>query len=153
MNETEDIAILLVEDDLGHADLVKWNLEKAGINNPVFHAKNGREALRLLIQGGEDPNPAFPNPDNLVMLLDINMPIMDGHEVLQYVRSHPRIRYLPIVMFTTAEDRQEVTRCHELGCNLFLQKSVNPEHLTTTIQHFAAILPSLRVPVSTGNAP
>ncbi|TDF36345.1 response regulator [Alteromonadaceae bacterium M269] len=149
---TDEVSVLLVEDDDGHADLVMWNLEKAGIQNPLYRVKNGQQALNFLLKQEEFMDAEIPSPDNLVMLLDINMPVMDGYEVIKFVRSHEGTRLLPIVMLTTAEDKREVTKCYELGCNLFMKKPIEHSELTSLIQQLGAILAPMRVPLAGGQS-
>ena len=150
---TNDVSILLVEDDVGHADLVMWNFEKAGIDTPIYRVENGQKALDLLLKRGEYAEVKnIPSPDNIVMFLDINMPVMDGYEVIKAVRSNELTRLIPIIMLTTAEDKHEVTKCYELGCNLFLKKPVEHGLLKDMIQQLGAVLNLLRIPFSGGQS-
>ena len=147
MNQKNDISILLVEDDESHADLIKWTLEKVGVENALYHVRNGQKAIDFLMQEGDyaDNDPSLT--ENLIMLLDINMPVMDGHEVLEYVRSHEKTKNLPVIMLTTAGNNQTVEKCYALGCNMFLKKSIDHDQFVNTIRQLAAILPTLRVPM------
>lgn len=152
MSQNNTISILLVEDDEGHADLVKWNLEKVGVENPLYHVKNGQKAIDFLMRQGDYTEETSLPHDNLIMLLDINMPVMDGHEVLERVRSNDKTKNLPIIMLTTAEDKRSVKQCYASGCNLFLKKPVNHTQFVATIQQLGAILPMMRLPQMTGEA-
>jgi CheY-like chemotaxis protein len=148
---TEDLCILFVEDDDGHADLVMWNFEKAGIKNPLYRVKNGKLAVDFLSKSGPYSDTVdMPSPDNIVIFLDINMPVMDGYEVIKWVRTNEKTKLIPIIMLTTAEDKKEVTKCYELGCNLFLKKPIDHAELTSMIQQLGAILTPMRVPLAGG---
>ena len=145
MATRRETAILLVEDDDGHADLVKWNLERTGLNYSLYHARNGQQALDLLLQHNDKQQKPKLGRDNIVVLLDINMPVMDGYEVLERLREQTHTRHLPVIMLTTAESPDDVTRCYELGCNLFLRKPVGHKQLATLVQQLGALLSSVRV--------
>ena len=145
MATQQETSILLVEDDDGHADLVKWNLERTGLNYSLHHVRNGQQALNFFPQHDNKQRTPKPGRDNFVVLLDINMPVMDGYEVLERLRAQTHTRHLPVIMLTTAENPDDVTRCYELGCNLFLKKPVDHEQLATLIQQLGAILSSTRV--------
>ena len=79
----KEMQILIAEDDMGHAALIKKNLRRAGINNEILHFKDGEETLNFLFQKTQDPPMEYGLP--YLLLLDINMPRVDGVEVLRQV--------------------------------------------------------------------
>jgi len=129
--------ILLAEDDDGHALLVKSALRKAGFQNPVVRFCDGQEALDFLL-GPEGPlqNPNTP----MVLLLDIRMPKVDGIQVLRRIRESAGFDAMPVVMVTTMDDPGEMTRCHRLGCNLYLVKPVDWKVFHATLTGLARFL-------------
>ncbi len=105
----KDIPILLVEDDDVDVENVVRAFEENGIVNPLYVAQHGEEALQLLRFG--PPEAAYPEPlcPGLI-LLDINMPIMNGIELLGHLKQDPALRSIPVVVLTTSQeetDRQE----------------------------------------------
>ncbi|HEV3257298.1 MAG TPA: response regulator, partial [Gemmataceae bacterium] len=119
---TEPLGILLAEDDEGHANLIQRNLRRAGIANEVFHVKDGQEALDYIRRQGMYAGRATNGP--FLLLLDINLPRLDGVEVLRQVRADERLAKIPVIMLTTTDDPREVQRCYELGCSVYITKPV-----------------------------
>ena len=135
------LTILLVEDDEGHAMLVQMNLRYAGINNPIKHIDNGREALEYVkrLQTQDQASP-------LVVLLDINLPEIDGYTVLAQLKSEPKTRKVPVVVLTSTDDPNEINRCYELGCNIFLRKPVDYPSFTNAIRQLGMFLAVVEIP-------
>ncbi len=108
--------ILIVDDDEGHAILIRENLEAAGLTNHIEHFRDGQAVLDFFFK---DPR---PKQETYLLLLDIRMPKVDGIEALRRLKADPKLRKLPIIMLTTTDDTREVERCHELGCSVYIQK-------------------------------
>ena len=123
-------AVLLAEDDDGHALLTQQGLKQAGFHNPVLRFRDGQEVLDFLT--GSD-QPAFP----MVLLLDISMPKLNGIEVLRLLRGRPVFRSMPIIMVTTTDDPEVMAQCVELGCNAFLFKLMNQHEFTMALSNLA----------------
>ena len=140
--------ILIVEDDEGHAILMRQNLELAGLNNPVEHFRDGQAALDFLFRRG--PGPKRENGRAYLILLDIRMPKVDGIEVLRRVKSDEELRKLPVIMLTTTDDNREVTRCHELGCSVYIQKPVDYEKFAEAIRRLGMFITLLQFPAVNG---
>jgi len=111
--------ILIVEDDEGHAILIRENLEAAGLNNRMLHFRDGQAALDFFFKPGADP--AFASGQMYLVLLDIRMPKVDGIEVLRRLKTDASLRKLPVIMLTTTDDTREVERCHQLGCSVYIR--------------------------------
>jgi len=116
------ITILLAEDDDGHASLVQRNLERAGLVNGFLRVRDGQELLDCLGTHGSSHGLALH--EAIVVLLDINMPRIDGIEALRQIKSNPDTRRIPVIMLTTTDDPREIDRCYELGCNVYITKPV-----------------------------
>lgn len=138
MNPTP--TILIADDDEGHAILIRENLEAAGLRNPMLHFRDGQAVLDFFLR---DPTRAA---GPFLVLLDIRMPKVDGIEVLRRLKADPTLRKLPIIMLTTTDDAREVTRCHELGCNVYLQKPVDYDRFSDAIRRLGQFVPLLHVP-------
>ncbi len=136
--------IVLAEDDDGHATLVHRNLERSGLVNGFTRLKDGQEALDFF-QGkaafaGQTP------PDPLLLLLDINMPRVDGVEVLRQVRQDPKFARLPVIMLTTTDDPREIDRCYGLGCNVYVTKPVDAVAFVEAVKRLGLFLQVVAVP-------
>ena len=113
-------SILLVEDNEDDVILVLRALRKAGVSAPVEVMRDGEEAIRHLngIDAGTLPT---------LVLLDLKLPRRNGHEVLEWIRAHPRLAMLPVVILTTSAEQIDVRRAYELGANSYLRKPGNPQ--------------------------
>src|SRR5579862_924239 len=105
---TQEVVILVAEDDEGHARLIQKNLSRAGLHNPIQRFANGQEALDFLFRRG--PGPHRGGDTSYLLLLDIRMPKVDGVEVLRQIKSDPELRKMPVIMLTTTDDPREVER-------------------------------------------
>lgn len=144
MTKHEPVTILLVEDDDGHARLVMRNLRRGGFDNEILHAKNGREALDLIYSQGA--HTAIPRPRHLLLLLDLNMPIVDGYQVLERLKSDESTKAIPVIVLTTTDDAKEIKRCYELGCNVYVTKPVEYDAFTAAIRELGLFLKVMTVP-------
>lgn len=131
--------ILIVDDDEGHAILIRENLESAGMANRIEHFRDGQAVLDFFAKR------AAPS-ESYVLLLDIRMPKVDGIEVLRRLRADDKLRMMPIIMLTTTDDVRDVKRCHELGCNGYIQKPVDYERFAEAIRRIGLFVPLLLVP-------
>lgn len=136
----EPVKIILAEDDDGHASLVQRNLERAGLINGFLRVSDGQELLDLLF-GGEHSQTEPP-----VILLDINMPRIDGIEALRQIKANPDTRHIPVIMLTTTDDPREVDRCYALGCNVYVTKPVDYEAFIDAIRRLGMFLQIVRKP-------
>ena len=117
----EPIEILLAEDNPGDVRLTEKALEHGKILNNLYVVNNGIEAMEFLQQEGEYADE--PRPD--LVLLDLNMPKMDGRDVLEEMREDPSLRRIPVVVLTSSEAEEDVVRSYELNANAYLTKPVN----------------------------
>src|SRR3954462_2121137 len=115
---SQSLAILLAEDDPGHASLVQRTLRRAGVVNKVFHVTDGQEALDFVRREGAYHARQPHGP--LLLVLDINMPRLDGVEVLRRLKADAATARLPVIVLTTTDDPREIRRCYELGCNIYI---------------------------------
>ena len=140
--KTEPI-IVIVEDDEGHAILVRQNLEAAGLSNTMLHFRDGQAVLDFFFKTG--PGAAVPGAV-YVVLLDIRMPKVDGIEVLRRLKADPELKRLTVIMLTTTDDAREVERCHELGCSIYIQKPVDYEKFAEAIRRLGMFVTLLLLP-------
>jgi len=125
--------ILLAEDDRGDQELTRRALEQGKIRNELRVVEDGEEALAYLYRRGKYKDPATsPRPD--LLLLDLNLPRVDGRQVLEKVRSDSRLRRMAVVVLTTSRQEEDVLRSYELGCNSFITKPVGMDQFIKVIQ-------------------
>ena len=116
--------ILVVEDDENHAFFIRRAFEQAGLLNPTHFVQDGDQALAYLAGEGPYANrDEFPLPS--LMLLDLKMPNTNGFEVLEWVRAHPTLSGLRIIVLTTSGATSDINRAYRLGANSFLTKPMN----------------------------
>jgi CheY-like chemotaxis protein len=140
----EAVTILLVEDDPGHAVLIEKNLRRGGIANTLVTVDDGQKAVDFLLK--RDGHKDGANPTPLVILLDLNMPSLDGFQVLKIIKTDERTRQIPVIMLSTTDNPAEVAKCYELGCNVYITKPVEYEAFSKAIQNLGAILSIIKVP-------
>jgi CheY-like chemotaxis protein len=141
---TEVPTILIADDDDGHAYLIEDNLRRAGVTAPIVRFGDGQEVLDFLF--GRTNEPHFEKDRPYLLLLDIRMPKVDGVAVLREIKAAPSLRKLPVIILTTTEDPREVERCHELGCNVYMQKPVSFDTFSAAISKLGTFLALLQVP-------
>ncbi len=140
----ERFVILLAEDDDGHAELIQRNLKRAGIANELVRARDGQEALDYIrCQGAFADRP--PNGP-LLLLLDINMPKVDGIGVLQALKADLATAQVPVIMLTTTDDPREVERCYQLGCSVYITKPVQYPDFVEALTRLGMFLEIIKVP-------
>ncbi len=142
--EHQPVTILLVEDDPGHALLIEKNLRRAGIANRILKLDTGQKAVDFLLKQGEYRNDVQPMP--VLLLLDLNLPVLDGYQVLSIIKKDDRTRTIPIVILTTTDNPHEVARCYELGCNVYITKPVKYEKFSEAIRRMGLFLSIVKVP-------
>lgn len=140
----EPLIVLLAEDDEGHATLVQRNLKRAGITNRIVHVPDGQAALDFVrcADGFADRTRHAP----LLMLLDINMPRIDGVEVLRQIKADPATEKLPVIMLTTTDDPREIERCYALGCSVYITKPVEYDEFVEAVRRLGLFLQIVAVP-------
>jgi CheY-like chemotaxis protein len=141
---SEPLVIVIAEDDAGHANLVQRNLKRAGIANEVVHVTDRQAALDFVRRKGAYEG-RLPNGP-LLLLLDINMPRVDGVEVLRQVKADESTAKVPVIMLTTTDDPREVERCYALGCSVYVTKPVEYEAFVEAVKRLGLFLQVVNVP-------
>ena len=144
MESQQPVRILLVEDDAGHAILIEKNLRRAGVVNEIVRFVTGQEVLDYFFPGGTIAADVARRP--YLMLLDLNLPVVDGYQVLQRLKEEERTRRMPIVILTTTENPQEISRCYDLGCNVYVSKPVEYDRFCEAIRNLGLFLSIVKIP-------
>jgi CheY-like chemotaxis protein len=113
-----DTKVLLVEDDADDVFMIRKVLDRAPFEVDLVVRENGRTALRYLSQYGSIDDPALP----ALVLLDLNMPVMDGHALLHAIRNNDVLGSLPVVVLTTSSDQDVIRRAYADGANAVITK-------------------------------
>jgi CheY-like chemotaxis protein len=142
VSDHQAVTIVMIEDDEGHARLIERNVRRAGINNKVRHFRDGTSALDFLFNHSDGPVMNGP----AMILLDLNLPDMSGTEILARIKADPALRRTPVVVLTTTDDRAEIDRCYDLGCNVYITKPVNYEAFADAIRQLGLFLAVIQVP-------
>lgn len=124
------VSILLVEDDEVDTMNVKRSFRKTNISNPLFHAENGLEALDML-RGSGGVEKLLPKPR--IILLDLNMPRMNGIEFLRELRADPELHDISVVVLTTSNEERDKVAAYNLNVAGYILKPVEPEKFIEAI--------------------
>jgi CheY-like chemotaxis protein len=144
MANVQAVNILLVEDDPGHARLIEKNLRRSNITNQITVINDGQEAIDYLFKEGDYTRSGHSAP--LLVLLDLNLPGLDGYQILERMKSNSKTKYIPVIMLTTTDDIREVSRCYSLGCNVYITKPVDYEQFSEAIRKIGLFLSVVTIP-------
>jgi CheY-like chemotaxis protein len=140
----DEVHILIADDDMGHATLIRRNLKRAGLPNKITHFKDGKELLDFLFDNGKGST--HLNGHSYLLLLDIRMPKVDGVEALNRIKEDSALKKIPVIMLTTTDDPGEIEKCHTLGCNSYIVKPINYEKFVEAIKKLGVFLRVIEVP-------
>lgn len=142
MRDYKELIILIAEDDDGHAELIKEGLADAGVCNKTIRFSNGEEAWEFLSGIGEDVR---DKNKSYLLLLDLNMPKMDGLEVLRRLKCSADLKEIPVMMLTTTDDPREVEECYKLGCNMYITKPVDFVKFAETLKRLGLFIQIVKI--------
>ncbi len=132
---TNSIEILLVEDSPGDQRLTKEALKEGKINNNLYIVEDGEEAIAFLKK--HEPFTKVPRPD--LILLDLNLPKMNGQEVLKIIKADENLKRIPVVILTTSQADEDILNAYNLNANCYITKPVDFDqfiHVVNKIQEF-----------------
>lgn len=125
--------ILLVDDDPGDQELTRRALQDDLVKTELYTVGDGEEALDYMFRRGRYSDPSTsPRPD--LIMLDLNMPKMNGREVLKALKQNPEVARIPVVIMTTSQQEADILRSYDLGCNSYVQKPVDMEQFVQAIR-------------------
>jgi two-component system, chemotaxis family, response regulator Rcp1 len=124
------IEILLVEDNEGDVRLTKEALKEGKVKNNLHVAYDGVEALEYLTREGEHQNRVIPD----LILLDLNLPRMDGRELLGKIKEDSELRRIPVVILTTSKAEEDIVRTYDLHANCYITKPIDLEKFIVVVK-------------------
>jgi CheY-like chemotaxis protein len=140
-NKPSEISILLVEDNPDDIEITRRALEKGRVMNELIVARDGQEALDILF-GARNGETRFPG----LILLDLNLPKVDGREVLEKVKADSKLKRIPVVVLTVSTREEDIVRSYDLGVNTFITKPVRFQDfikVVTTIKEYWLLIATL----------
>lgn len=143
MKNYKEIIILVAEDDDGHAELIVEGLHETGVNNQIIRFVDGLELWNFL--DGLCVNDKLSPETDYLVLLDINMPRLDGIEVLDKIKSSPCLKDIPVIMLTTTDDPREIEKCYQLGCNVYITKPVDFVKFAETLKRLGLFIQIIKI--------
>ena len=146
-----DTTVVIAEDDDGHAALIEKNLRRAGLEKPCHRLRDGQEALEYFL--GSDTMEQRKTGHRYLLILDINLPRVNGIDVLRRMKEHDVFKRVPVLMLSTTDDPHEVEACHSFGCNFYLTKPTDPESFAQAITCLGSFLDIVTVPIVRLNSP
>jgi two-component system, response regulator len=134
---TQSQSILLVEDNQDDYEATSRAFKKANLSNPIVWCKSGREALDYLKREGAYKETSIRSRPGLV-LLDLNMPGMDGRKTLEAIKQDETLKRIPVIILTTSADERDIEACYQTGANTYVQKPVSFDGLIEAIRRLKA---------------
>ena len=131
------ITILLADDDEDDRVLTAGALRRSRLLNDIRFVVDGEDLIHYLHGEGKYADGGTPAPRPGLILLDLNMPKLDGREALAKIKGDPELRRIPIVVLTTSKAEEDIVRAYDLGVNSFISKPVSFEELATAMQTLA----------------
>ena len=125
----ESIVILLIEDNEGDILLTREALGYGSIRKEISVVKDGWEAIQFLEKKGAYKNAIMPD----LILLDINLPKLNGHEVLARIKSNPQIQHIPVIMLTTSSAESDILKSYQNHVNCFITKPIEADNFLETV--------------------
>ena len=127
-------SIFLIEDNISDIELTRRALERRNIANELLIAEDGQAALDMIFGRGAHAGRDLAESPALI-LLDLNLPKVDGHEVLRQIRANERTRRIPVVILTSSKEEEDLAKAYDLGANSYIRKPVSFGQFADAIAH------------------
>jgi two-component system response regulator len=132
---SHSVDVLLVEDSVDDAELTIWELKRHHMSNNLVHVQDGEEALEFLFATGKYVNARDTHSLPKMILLDIQMPKVNGMEVLKNIKADDRTRAIPVIILTSSNQHPDIRTCYDLGANSYIVKPLNFERFSESIRN------------------
>ena len=129
----QKISILMADDDADDRLLTQSAFEENQISNPMHFVENGQELMDFLQRKGKYNTHTQPLPS--LILLDLNMPKMDGREALREIKADPNLKKIPVLVLTTSKSEKDIVESYSLGASCFISKPANFEQLLEVVKN------------------
>jgi CheY-like chemotaxis protein len=140
MPQQQPVTIIMVEDDEGHARLIEKNIRRAGVCNEIRSFASGTAAVEHMFRPEDRGTGPF------LVLLDLNLPDMNGVDILARLKNDEALKRTPVVVLTTTDDKREIQRCYDLGANVYITKPVEYDSFSQAIRQLGLFLSVMHVP-------
>ena len=128
----DPVDVLLVEDNPGDVHLTRMAFEAGHVNNDLHVVRDGEAALDYTFQRGEYADATRPD----IVLLDLNLPRVDGHQVLETIRADDELTRLPVIILTGSESEEDIVRSYKLNSNAYITKPVQASEFLEAVETF-----------------
>jgi CheY-like chemotaxis protein len=146
----EPITILMAEDDADDRLLACDAMQESRLGNSFHVVEDGQELMDYLNRAGKYATEEAPRPG--LILLDLNMPRMDGRQALREIKSNPELRRIPVVILTTSKTEEDILRAYDLGANSFITKPVTFDRLVEIVRTLGRYWFNIvELPIGSGN--
>lgn len=130
MTKKQSVTIVIADDDPDDRMLIEDAFQEGRVSNKMVFVEDGKQLLDYLETAIDTESDAHRH----VVLLDLNMPRMDGHQALERIRSNGKMRHVPVIILTTSKAEEDVARTYSLGCNGFISKPVTFNGLVDVVK-------------------
>jgi CheY-like chemotaxis protein len=144
MQVPQSVKIVMIEDDEGHARLIEKNIRRAGVTNEIVPFTTGGEALDYLM--GPDGSGEVWRGQPVLILLDLNLPDMNGIDILERIKANAHTRRIMVIVLTTTDDPREIARCYDLGANVYVSKPMQYDKFVHAIQQLGMFVSVMKIP-------
>lgn len=127
------LPVLVVEDNDEDFDMLQLAFQAAAVSNPLLRCQDGEETLEFLLRQGRYSN-AEQAPRPGLVLLDLNLPGLDGRQVLERIKAEPALRGIPVIVFSTSNNPRDVQSCYQSGVSAYLLKPVDLERFERMVR-------------------
>ncbi|MFH1563383.1 MAG: response regulator [Nitrospirota bacterium] len=134
MENLKPINILLVEDNEDDILIIQRAFKKTKVINELYVVRDGQEGLDFILHEGIYAQTKPPTPG--LILLDINMPKMNGFQVLERIKAHPIYKIIPVIMLTVSDRDEDIAKSYQNGATSYITKPMNFEDFVKVIEHF-----------------
>ncbi len=134
MRVKNTVPILVVDDDIEDCQMIREALAESRLLNEIHFLHDGEQLISFLHERHHASKPERNLLPGLI-LLDLNMPKMDGREVLKEIKKHPHLHQIPVIVLTTSQAEEDIARSYNLGANSFITKPIEFESLVQVMKH------------------
>lgn len=131
----QKVELLLVEDDYGHATLLRRNLERRDCGHRILHFIDGQEILDFLFPDGE--NARLPADRFYILLLDLRLPKIYGIDILRRIKENVVLQRMPVIIISTMDEKKELDNAYGLGCDAYIVKPIDYDLLVEAVRRLS----------------